>query len=143
MTETPAETGLGAFVARIAHRLFPYEPIGRRGVTYLDRWVLARIGERRMYLHRFRFDDPEEPHNHPRTFVSLLFRGSYEEEVLLPDGTVTRTVLRAPHLRRFPPEHAHRILRCRGAWSVVVVGRWRQSWGFRSGDDWVPPEAIS
>ncbi len=125
------------WLARLAHRLFPYEAIGRGGVTYLDRWVLATLGPRRVYLHHFRFDDPEEPHNHPRTFVSFLFRGSYEEEILHPDGRRTSRLLRAPHLRRFAPQHAHRIVRCRGAWSLVVVGRRRQDWGFRSGDRWI------
>ncbi len=124
-------------VGRLAARFFTYEPIGRRGATYLDRWVLARLGERRLYLHRFRFDDPEEPHNHPRTFVSFLFRGAYLEEVLGPDGTITTREIRAPHVRRFPPEHAHRIVRCRGAWSLVAVGRRRQNWGFRVGDEWI------
>ena len=130
-------------------RLFPkwmrrfvtYEPIGRSGATYLDRWVLARFGERRLYLHRFRFDDPEEPHNHPRTFVSFLFWGSYDEEVLQADGSLEGRRIRAPHLRRFPPEHAHRIRRCAGAWSLVLVGRRRQDWGFLSKDGWNPPEA--
>ena len=119
--------------------LFPYEPIGRRGIVYLDRWTLARVGGRRLYLHRFRFDDPEEHHNHPRTFHSFLFWGSYEEEVLRSDGSTSIRSYRAPCLRRFPPEHAHRIRQCEGAWSLVLVGRRRQDWGFRSGDDWIPP----
>ncbi|MDG2304179.1 MAG: hypothetical protein P8R42_05900 [Candidatus Binatia bacterium] len=126
----PPEVSASSRIGRLAARIFAYEPIGRRGVTYLDRWVLARLGERRLYLHRFRFDDPEEPHNHPRTFVSFLFWGSYEEETLLPDGTLVAREMRAPHLRRFPPEHAHRIIRCAGAWSLVAVGRRRQDWGF-------------
>ncbi len=119
-----------SWVGRIAARLFTYEPIGRRGVTYLDRWVLARLGRCRVYLHRFRFDDPEEPHNHPRTFVSFLFWGAYDEEVLGQDGKLTKRTIRAPYLRRFPPSHAHRITACRGAWSLVAVGPRRQDWGF-------------
>ena len=122
-------------------RLFTYEPIGRHGVTYLDRWVLARAGDRRLYLHRFRRDDPEEPHNHPRTFVTLLLWGSYREEVLAPDGSMTEFRFRAPQLRRFPPDHAHRITECRGAWSLVAVGPRKQDWGFRAGDRWVSPDA--
>lgn len=130
------------WLERLAHRLFPYEPIGRSGVTYLDRWVLAEIGPRRLYLHHFRCDDPESVHNHPRTFVSFLFWGSYHEQVLEADGRLVGRTLRAPHLRRFPPQHAHRITRCRGAWSLVAVGRRQQDWGFRSGDRWVPPEDV-
>ncbi len=130
------------WLERIAHRLFVYEPIGRGGVTYLDRWVIAHFGARRLYLHHFRCDDPEEPHNHPRTFVSLLFWGSYDETVLGPDDALHTKTFTAPHLRRFGPEHAHRITGCRGAWSLVLVGPRRQDWGFRSGDRWVPPEAI-
>lgn len=126
----PPEVAASSRIGRLAARIFTYEPIGRRGVTYLDRWVLARLGERRLYLHRFRFDDPDEPHNHPRTFVSFLFWGSYEEETLLPNGALVAREMRAPHLRRFPPEHAHRIIRCAGAWSLVAVGRRRQDWGF-------------
>ena len=137
MLQAPHQRRRSRHLARLAKRLIPYEPIGRNGVTYLDRWVLARWGERRLYLHRFRFDDPEQPHNHPRTFVSFLFWGSYEEEVLQPDGTLRGHRIRAPHLRRFPPEHAHRIVRCRGAWSLVLVGPWRREWGFRSGEAWV------
>lgn len=139
-SDLPRHPAGSSWLGRLACRLFTYEPIGRRGVTYLDRWVLADLGERRVYLHRFRFDDPEEPHNHPRTFVSLLFWGSYDEEVLTENGRLEKQTLRAPYLRRFPPEHAHRIVRCAGAWSLVVVGRRRKDWGFRSGDQWVPPE---
>jgi len=127
---------------RILDRLFVYEPIGRSDVTYLDRWVIARIGPRRLYLHHFRCDDSEAVHNHPRTFVSFLFWGSYREETPGPGGRLRPRTLRAPHLRRFAPEHAHRITRCRGAWSLVLVGRRRRDWGFRSGDRWVPPGAV-
>jgi hypothetical protein len=123
-------------------RLFPYEAIGRGGVTYLDRWVLARLGDRRLYLHHFRLDDPEEPHNHPRVFVSFLFYGSYREDVLAEDGSTESFHFRAPYLRRFPPRHAHRITDCADAWSLVAVGRHRQDWGFRSGESWVSAEEI-
>jgi hypothetical protein len=123
-------------------RLFRYEPIGRGGVTYLDRWVLARFGDRRLYLHHFRLADPEEPHNHPRVFLSFLFRGSYREDVLAEDGSMESFHFRAPVLRRFPPRHAHRISDCANAWSLVAVGRRRQDWGFRSGESWASVEEI-
>lgn len=129
-------------VGRLLTRIFDYEAIGRGGVTYLDRWVIARLGDRRLYLHRFLFDDPEEPHNHPRVFVSFLFRGSYREEVFPEDGAKETRHYRAPALRRFPPRHAHRISQCAGAWSLVAVGRRRQDWGFRDGDKWVSAETI-
>ena len=129
-------------IGRFLSGLFEHEPIGRGGVTYLDRWVVARLGDRRLYLHRFLLDDPEEPHNHPRVFVTFLFRGSYTEEVFAEDGTSETLHFRAPTLRRFPPRHAHRISRCAGAWSLVAVGRRRQDWGFREGTDWVSTETI-
>ncbi len=124
------------------NRIFNYEAIGRSGVTYMDRWVLLKLRDRRLYLHHFRLDDPEEPHNHPRVFISFLFRGSYREEVFHPDGRMETLDFQAPHLRRFSPRHAHRISRCAGAWSLVLVGKRRQNWGFRSGTRWISPEEL-
>lgn len=123
-------------------RIFTYEAIGRNGVTYLDRWVVGKLGDRRLYLHRFRLDDPEEPHNHPRVFISFLFHGSYREEVFYAEGRMETHQFNAPHLRKFSPSHAHRIYRCKGAWSLVAVGKRRQSWGFRSNNQWISPEEL-
>ena len=131
-----------AWAARWLDRIFIYEAIGRSGVTYLDRWVLGKVGDRRLYLHHFRLDDPEEPHNHPRIFLSFLFRGSYQEEVFYPEGRKETRQFKAPHLRRFSPEHAHRISQCTGAWSLVLVGKRQQEWGFRSGSRWISPEEL-
>ncbi|MFP6665546.1 MAG: hypothetical protein VCC00_15240 [Deltaproteobacteria bacterium] len=129
-------------MGRWLSRLFRYEAIGRGGVTYLDRWVVAHFRDRRLYLHHFRLDDPEEPHNHPRVFVSFLFRGSYHEDVLAEDGSMESFHFRAPYLRRFSPRHAHRLSQCTDAWSLVAVGRRRQDWGFRSSGRWVSAEEI-
>jgi hypothetical protein len=131
-----------AWGAKWLDRIFTYEAIGRSGVTYLDRWIIGKLGDRRLYLHRFILDDPEEPHNHPRVFISLLFRGSYREEIFYPEGHKETRQFKAPYLRRFSPEHAHRISRCNGAWSLVLVGKRQQDWGFRSGSRWISPEEL-
>jgi hypothetical protein len=92
-------------------------------------WADAPIG---VYLHRFRrSDDDQDLHNHPwEGSVSFILAGGYDEERRIGDDVVSR---------RFDPFsfniiHAndfHRVdLLEQDAWSIFVVGRKAQSWGF-------------
>lgn len=77
----------------------------------------------------------KDPHDHPRSFVTVVLRGGYDD--IQPDGTVQ--TLRAPAIRYRPAAHAH-ITRVHedGATTVVVMGPLVRAWGFVRDGRWWP-----
>jgi hypothetical protein len=74
-------------------------------------------------------------HDHPRSFVTFVVRGGYDD--LSPGRPVDR--LRAPAVRFRRAEHAH-ITRVHGdgAKTLVVMGPLRREWGFWHLGAWLP-----
>lgn len=68
-------------------KLFTKERIMDRDgqALYLERWVLLKSPWLCIYIHRFHQPDYDIPHDHPWWFFSLLLRGEYTEERLVPD----------------------------------------------------------
>jgi hypothetical protein len=121
------------------NRRFSYENMDGDGLcpTYLERWTLLRIGKVRLYLHHFVGSDwALDPHDHPKTFLSIGLAGSYTEEVYRDLGTAAARCdtrrWRAPWIRRFPAEHTHRLTLAPGetCWTLCLVGAPRREWGF-------------
>lgn len=130
-------------------RLFPVEEIngGKRCPTYLYRWVLLPRWANRwcqVYLHHFVGDDwSRDLHDHPKRFISIGLRGSYDEwtPCRVPghgcDG-IPRT-FRAPWIRTFPATHIHRITTpTRSCWTLVIVLHATRDWGFWNTGQWIP-----
>lgn len=102
--------------------------------TYLWRWELLSTHWFKAYLHRFTGDDwCLDLHDHPRRFVSVGLFGSYLEHT--KDG---ERRYRAPWVRSFAPEHAHRLTTPWGeCWTLVIVLPLARDWGFWNAGRWI------
>jgi hypothetical protein len=118
------------------------------GRTYLDRLRVVQTPWFGVYLHRLDVPDPGvDLHDHPWPFLSVILRGGYEEEAsptrLAPDfariaerwPTAKRGVVRswrAGSVHRLRLTECHRItdLHRSPTWTLILVGRRQQSWGF-------------
>jgi len=110
---------------------------GDRCPTYMYRWFLFRCPWFKVYLHKIVGDDwTRDLHDHPKRFISVGLRGSYQEERVIAwyDEETPITRLRrftAPWVRTFPPEHIHRITTPWGTcWTLVIVLKEVRVWGF-------------
>ncbi len=100
-------------------------------------------------------------HDHPSPFWTLVLRGGYDDIELcricqgtgwLDDymrsewrcgrcggkGEIVAEQMRPGTLRYRPASHAHRTRTPTGAWTLVLMGRKRQPWGFWSRGRWWP-----
>lgn len=105
------------------------------GETYLHRWILAENEKRCWYLHHYVGSDwARDMHDHPKTFLSIGLWGDYIERT--PDCA---RFYSAPWVRRFVPEHTHRITMRNGAtcWTLCRVGPKVRGWGFHTKNGWV------
>lgn len=129
------------------------------GRPFLDRWGLVheRIGG--FYFHHIADADPGmDLHDHPWSFVSVILRGGYDEQVapireasLLaefaeqwPDTCkpgIERSWSRFS-IHRMPLHVAHRITSAKpGTWTLVLRGPTRRKWGFYLSGGWIHWEA--
>jgi hypothetical protein len=120
------------------NRIFRMEEINgaERCPTYLFRWTLLRSKAFAIYLHHFVGDDwARDMHDHPKRFISIGLWGEYVEET--PAG---EKLYRAPWIRTFPASHIHRLRMTerKTAWTLVVVLRAVQGWGFWKDGTFVP-----
>ncbi|MBK3798669.1 hypothetical protein GAY33_05385 [Azospirillum brasilense] len=106
---------------------------GSDGTPYLTRRELLRVGEYRVYLHRFhRADGDPEFHDHPWSFVTLILRGGYVEEELTFSGMVRRA-MRPGCIGFRRVGRVHRIAELLGkgeTWTVIIAGPKRRDWSF-------------
>jgi hypothetical protein len=115
------------------------------GRTYLDRLRVVQTPWFGVYLHRLGVPDPGlDLHDHPWPFLSLILCGGYVEEAaptrLAPAfariaGRWPRGVVRswrAGTVHRLRLTECHRItaLYRSPTWTLILVGRRQQSWGF-------------
>lgn len=114
-------------------KFFPKEEINGAGTcpTSLFRWTLFSCRWGKLYLHHFIDQDwTEDPHNHPKNFISIGLRGWYYEHVYDEQGVYVASIRYiAPWIRRFPASHTHRI-QTKNCWTLCLVGRIKQDWGF-------------
>lgn len=121
-------------------KIFKLEEIKGHNIcpTYLYRWTLLKLGKLcAVYLHHFVGDDwARDLHDHPKRFISIGLRGGYIEQN--KDG---ETIYRAPWIRSFPAEHAHRLRMITPGsecWTLVIVLRPTRGWGFWKDGQFVP-----
>ena len=112
--------------------------------SYMHRWRLLSLPrKRKLYLHHFFGDDwSKDFHNHPKAFISIGLWGSYIEHRLIELASgkpvVRKKEYKAPWIRRFGPDHAHRVETPRSCWTLVYVGPHVQPWGFFRLGKWIP-----
>jgi hypothetical protein len=120
------------------------------GDTYLDRLRIVETPWFGVYLHRLGTPDPGvDLHDHPWPFVSVILRGGYHEAVaetrLAPEyARRAEAMPMADFMRGFPRTwragsvHRLRLTQCHRitgllrapTWTLILVGRRQQPWGF-------------
>jgi len=122
---------------------------------YLERYYLFLKDRQRfpfnVFIHKFLKGDPDDVHDHPWPYATLILAGGYYEWIPQFDsaGIMTCEVQkwRGPgHFRVCRPESYHRIELKSGvtAWTLFMPGPHQREWGFLTGKnpatDWVHNE---
>lgn len=114
------------------NRCFHKEEINGAGTcpTYFFRWTLFSCPWFKVYLHHFIGEDwSQDPHDHPKNFISIGLKGWYYEHIYNQGAFVKTERFVAPWFRWFPAAHAHRI-QAKNCWTLCLVGRAKREWGF-------------
>jgi hypothetical protein len=97
-----------------------------------------------IFIHKFLKSDPDEVHDHPWPYATLILKGGYYEWV--PDfdsnGVMfgQRRYWRGPgHFRICSPTSYHRIELKPGvtAWTMFMPGPHKREWGFLVNNKWI------
>lgn len=123
---------------------------------YLERYYLF-LKERQnfpfnIFLHKFLKGDPDDVHDHPWPYVTLILKGGYYEHVPVfnSQGLKTHELChwRGPgHFRCCRADSFHRIELKPGVecWTLFMPGPHKREWGFLTGKDplrnWEPNES--
>lgn len=135
------------------------EQLGRKRVIYdrvnnepyLERYYLF-LKERtsfpfNVFLHKFLKGDPDDVHDHPWPYATLILKGGYYEWIpqFDLDGNQSGEIRkwRGPgHFRLCGANSYHRIELKSGvnAWTLFVPGLHRRDWGFLVNNKWIQHE---
>ena len=135
------------------------EKIGRKRIImdrqsdepYLERYYLFLTERQRfpfnVFLHKFLKGDPDDVHDHPWPYATLILKGGYYEWVPQFDDQGLKTSeirkWRGPgHFRICKSTSYHRIelkddVTC---WTLFMPGPHRREWGFLVNDQWIHNE---
>jgi len=132
------------------------DKIGRKRVImdrqsqepYLERYYVflkdRNLFPFNIFIHKFLKSDPDEVHDHPWPYATLILKGGYYEWV--PDfdsnGVMfgQRRYWRGPgHFRICSPTSYHRIELKPGvtAWTMFMPGPHKREWGFLVNNKWI------
>ena len=115
---------------------------------YLERYYLfLRERERfpfNVFLHKFLKSDPDDVHDHPWPYATLILKGGYWEWIPHFDTVGRKTgeyqVWRGPgHFRVSKADSFHRIELDPDitAWTLFMPGRKCRDWGFLVKNKWI------
>lgn len=102
---------------------------------YLVRWTFLTLFGWRLRLHKIvREDNDTCLHDHPWTFIGVVFRGGYVEEVPDDRGGFKRVHRKPLSFFYHRPEFSHRIAEVAegGSWTLLLCGPPVRPWGFIS-----------
>ena len=118
---------------------------------YLERYYLFLKDRTRfpfnVFLHRFLKSDPDDVHDHPWPYATLILKGGYYEWIPQFNnkgekiGEIAKW--RAPgHFRFCRADSYHRIeldpnVEC---WTLFMPGPQKREWGFLVKNKWIPHE---
>jgi len=98
-----------------------------------------------IFIHKFLKSDPDDVHDHPWPYFTLILHGGYYEYVPIFDSDGKKVGenkhWRGPGHFRYSPAHSfHRIelkqdVEC---WTLFVPGPKRRDWGFLVNNKWIP-----
>lgn len=105
---------------------------------YLVRYSLFSCRWFAIKIHNILLSDPSCIHDHPWSFMTFIFKGSYKEQSRIP-GT---TYLFTQRYKRFsllyrPAKYAHRLIIGKPVWTFVITFRKVRTWGFLTPKGWV------
>jgi hypothetical protein len=122
-------------MTRLWHWLRCPEVIGPEPCPIIHRWTICKVRGRKLFLHHFLANvDERDLHDHPWPFVTFVLWGRYDD--ITEDG---RERLRAGSWASREALHTHRThAGPKGAWTVVLTGRWKRRWGFWRDETWWP-----
>lgn len=118
---------------------------------YLERYYVF-LKERtwfpfNVFLHKFLKSDPDEVHDHPWPYATLILKGGYWEWIpkinTLGEKWGEYKVWRGPgHFRTCEPESYHRIELEPGVtpWTLFMPGPKKREWGFLVNNKWIHNE---
>ena len=115
---------------------------------YLERYYLFLKNRKKfpfnIFLHKFLKSDPDDVHDHPWPYATLILQGGYYEWVAKFNSKRQKIgeirVWRGPgHFRISRASSYHRIELKEGitAWTLFMPGPQIQEWGFLVKDKWV------
>ena len=115
---------------------------------YLERYYIflkdRQLFPFNVFLHKFLKSDPDDVHDHPWPYATLILKGGYWEWIpqFNPDGTLNCEIRkwRGPgHFRMCKPESYHRVELKPGvtAWTLFMPGPQRREWGFLVDNKWI------
>jgi len=118
---------------------------------YMERYYLFLKNRERfpfnIFLHKFLKGDPDDVHDHPWPYATLILAGGYYEWIPQFDNQGHKTCeirhwRRPGHFRQCSADSYHRIELKPGvtAWTLFIPGPRRRNWGFLVNDEWVPQE---
>ncbi len=118
---------------------------------YLERYYLFLKDRERfpfnIFLHKFLKGDPDDVHDHPWPYATLILAGRYYEWVPV-FNTLGKKIneikyWRGPgHFRICSPNSYHRIELKEGAtaWTLFMPGPQKREWGFLVNNKWIQNE---
>jgi hypothetical protein len=132
------------------------EKIGRKRIVmdrqndepYLERYYLFLKDRKRfpfnVFLHKFLKSDPDDVHDHPWPYATLILKGGYWEWIpkfnSLGEKIGEERMWRSPgHFRVCRATSYHRIELCEGVdcWTMFMPGPQKREWGFLVKNKWI------
>ena len=118
---------------------------------YLERYYLFLKERERfpfnVFLHKFLKGDPDDVHDHPWPYATLILKGGYYEWTPNFDEqgikiSETRHWRGPGHFRICSPDSYHRIELKEGvtAWTLFMPGPHKRDWGFLVHNKWIQHE---
>jgi len=118
---------------------------------YLERYYLFLKDRKKfpfnIFLHKFLKGDPDDVHDHPWSYTTLILKGGYYEWVPIFDDNNRKisevASWRKPgHFRTCSANSYHRIeldpaIEC---WTLFMPGKQTKEWGFLVDNKWVENE---
>lgn len=110
------------------------QKLGKQECPFLRRWVLDfKLFSIRLH-HWTGSDDNRALHDHPWSFLTFVFRGSYRDVTESGDE-----ILKAPSIHSRSAFHLHSVqLISKSVWTLLITGPTKRTWGYRVGKRWVP-----
>jgi len=120
----------------------------QNNLPYLERYYVF-LKDRKsfpfnVFIHKFLKSDPDDVHDHPWPYATLILKGGYWEWVPVFDSngnklTETRHWRKPGHFRICKARSFHRIeldpnVTC---WTMFMPGKQQREWGFLVKDQWI------